>query len=137
MDGVVDPEILDSILKGLTPLAAGFAWLYYQLIFGRRSRLKDDLEILERCERLGLNPDSVARLKANVEEQITRSSGGSSPAVNWPDLVMGIGGFLLAGLLWVTSDITANGWRLAGFILLALIGLGGFANAVNPGRHKP
>ncbi len=135
MDAILDPTVLDSILKGITPLAADFAWLYFQLTFGRRSRLKDDLEILERCQRLGLDGTSIAALKRKAEEQIARSTG-TKPSMRTSDLVMGVGGFALAGLLWATSDITATGWRLFGFILLALIGLGGFSNAVNPSRAK-
>ncbi|MBA2246127.1 MAG: hypothetical protein H0W11_14320 [Gemmatimonadetes bacterium] len=135
MNELFAPGVIDTILKALAPLAAGIGWLYYQLTFGRRSRLKDDLDILERCQRLGLAADSIAALKEKAEEQIARSTG-RSPSVKTSDLVMGIGGFALAGLLWATSDITATGWRLFGFILLALIGLGGFSNAVNPSRKR-
>lgn len=130
----MNPQLVDSIVKGLTPLAAGFAWLYYQMIFGRRSRLKDDLDILERAQRLNLAPELIATLRQNVEAQISRT-GGRGHSLRTSDLVMGIGGFALAGLLWMTTDITANGWRLAGFILCALIGLGGFSSAANPARR--
>jgi hypothetical protein len=135
MNALLDPSLLDTLIKAVAPLATGLAWLYYQVTFGRRSRLKDDLEILERCQRLGLDSAAVETLKQKTVDQIARSAG-QGPGVRMSDLVMGIGGFGLAGLLWATSDITETGWRLFGFILLALIGLGGFSNAVSPRRAR-
>jgi hypothetical protein len=131
----INPAVLEAILKGLTPIAAGFGWLYYQLTFGRRSRLRDDLEILERCERLNLSTESVALMRKRAEEQIVRT-GGQHPRVRPPDLIMGVGASALAGLLWASADIMATGWRLFWFVLLALVALGAFSNAVNTARIK-
>jgi len=136
MNGGLDPQLLDTIIKAVSPLAAGFAWLYYQFTFGRRARLKHDLEVLELCSRLDMSPDVVAKLKASANERLARSIGGEPGAIRWGDLVMALGSFAVAGLLWATSDITATGWRLWAFILLVMIGLGGVSNAVNPPRRR-
>lgn len=131
----LDANVLEAIFKGITPIAAGFAWLYYQLTFGRRSRLKDDLEILELGERLNLSTESLAVMRKRAEEQIVRTAGQRS-RVRASDLIVGVGASGLAGLLWASSDIMATGWRLFWFVLLALIALGAFSNAVNTARVK-
>jgi len=134
----LDPKFLDAVVKSIGLLGAAFAWLYQTRAAALRSKIKTDLEILEKSRTLFGDGDSRT---LNVDAKVTNlmghlyrdiSSQGSRRA-SYGDLAVGIT-FLVGAAFWLwyaSNHKSTFGpvWQAAGAVGLVFVALGGFLNA--------
>ncbi|MBK5275872.1 MAG: hypothetical protein JJE30_12575 [Desulfuromonadales bacterium] len=131
-----DKDMIEAILKTLGLIGAGFAWAYSTRATLLRSKIKTDLEILEKCRATFGDDDARSR---RVELKVSKCMSylyrdAKEPAalqISPADLFIALACSIPALYLIVISiqDNFQSWQRLTISAVLAFVGIGGFMNA--------
>lgn len=130
----------DTLLKGAGLVGPAVGWLYQVRSTRMRSKIKADLEILEKAKAvLGESEATHAiaeRIRLTIARKYPLPGSAAAAAISQSDLVFGVVS-LTAALAWaVFVSMYGPWWRFGVTAALGVLGVGGVMNGLAPDTIK-